>query len=168
MRPLGLLEDEEAADEPAAPLPSMREERDLRLIGDELEGASEGELCLVLGADPLATGEAAALVSDGSLAADDSPFCCACACCCLASAAAAADPGGGGILDPAEAAEEEGGSGLLSESLLRGFAQAPVMERFMMSWMASEASVQPEHRSKRDVRPKQLASYVDGWKTECS
>lgn len=162
MRPLGLLEDEEAVDEPAAPLASIREERDLRLIGDELEGASEalGELCLVLGADPLAMGEATALVSDGSLAADDSPFCCACACCCRASAAAAADPGGGGILDPAEAAEEEGGSGLLSESLLRGFAQAPVMERFMMAKGASEASVQPEHRSKRDVRLKQVASRV--------
>jgi hypothetical protein len=154
------LEDDDAVDEPAAPLASMREERDLRLIGDELEGASEGELCLVLGADPLAKGEAAALISDGSLAAGDSPFCCACACCCLARAAAAADPGGGGILDPAEAAEEEGGSGLLSESLLRGFAQAPVMERFMMAKGASEASVQPEHRSKRVVRLKQVASSV--------
>ena len=48
MRPLGLLEDEEAVDEPAAPLASIREERDLRLIGDELEGAAVTE-CIELG-----------------------------------------------------------------------------------------------------------------------
>ena len=63
MRPLGLLEDEEAVDEPAAPLASIREERDLRLIGDELEGASEalGELCLVLGAMPAAAQDSRAI-----------------------------------------------------------------------------------------------------------
>ena len=140
MSPLGRFD---AADEPVAPLPSMREERDLRLTGEEVDAtrAGFGELCRVLGAEPLATGEAAALASLCSVAT--SPFCCACACCCRARAAAAADPGGGGtgILDAAADVEgDEGGRGLLRDILLRWLAQAPVMERFILTRNSSDTS----------------------------
>ena len=49
-------------DDDAVAAPSMREERDLRLTGDDVEviAAELGELCRILGAEPLATGEAAA------------------------------------------------------------------------------------------------------------
>lgn len=136
--PLGRFEED--AEEPAAPLPSMREDRDLRLIGEAaIADVGFGELCRVLGADPLATGLAdpVSTVAD----AEASPFCCASACCCLARAAAAADPGGGGILEAADEEEgEEGGSGLLREILVRPLAQAPVIERFMTSRYASDTS----------------------------
>ena len=65
-RPLGRLEDDDVQEEPAAPLPSMREDRDLRLTGDDVDAtkAGLGELCLVLGVEPLAIGEAAAAADD--------------------------------------------------------------------------------------------------------
>ena len=119
---MGRFEEEDVPEEPAAPLPSIREERDLRFTGDVVDAtmAVLGELCRVLGAEPLAIGDAAADVSAWSLlVAEPSPFCC---CCCLARAAAAADPGGGGtgILDAVAVEEgEEGGSGLFSDILLR-------------------------------------------------
>lgn len=126
----------------------MREERDLRLIGDEAV-ARAGELWRVLGAEPLANGEDAAVTSLCLSAEEEaaSPFCCDCACCCLARAAAAADPGGGGmgILDAAEDDEgDDGGNGLLREILLRELAQAPVIERFILG---------PEHQSSASVAP---------------
>lgn len=126
MPPLGRFEEEDPVDDPATPLPSIREERDLRLTDDEVDemSAGTGELCRVLGAEPLATGEAAAVSTPWSCAADDEtwPFGCDCACCCLARAAAAADPGGGGtgIADAAEEGDgDEGGRGLLRDILLR-------------------------------------------------
>ena len=62
MRPLGRLDDDDVEEEAAAALPSMRDERDLRLTGDDVDAtkAGLGELWRVLGAEPLATGEAAA------------------------------------------------------------------------------------------------------------
>ena len=42
MPPLGRLEEEDPADDPATPLPSMREERDLRLTGDDVDEMSAG------------------------------------------------------------------------------------------------------------------------------
>lgn len=165
MRPFGRFEEE---DPEAATLPSTREERDFRLMGEEVDArtAGVGELCRVLGADPLATGEAAALASLCSAAAhgNDSPSCCDCAACCLARAAAAADPGGGGtgILDAAEDNEEptDGGSGLLREILFRWLAQAPVMERFMLVREASETSSDDSQRQQDPSNAGKEASDV--------
>lgn len=125
---MGRFEEEDVPEEPTAPVPSIREERDLRLTGEVVDAttAALGELCRVLGAEPLAIGDAAAAAAASAwslLVADPSPFCCGWACCCcLARAAAAADPGGGGmgILDAVAVEEgEEGGSGLFSDILLR-------------------------------------------------
>lgn len=140
MRPLGRFE-EEPEEEPAAPLASIRDERDLRFTGEEEDAtrAAPGELWRVLGAEPLATGEAAAACTS-PCSAVTSPFCCAC---CLARAAAAADPGGGttGILDPAAEVEGDAGViGLLRDILLRWLAQAPVMERFILARESSDTS----------------------------
>lgn len=83
MRPLGRFDEEDVDDEPAAPLGSMREERDLRFTGDDVDAtnAGFGELWRVLGAEPLAAGEAAAAAADPSAStgslfdAEASPFC---------------------------------------------------------------------------------------------
>lgn len=112
--PLGFLEPEEEA------TASILDVRDLRFDGEEVPG----EVWRVRGAD-LTDGES----SDPLSSAGPSSCEASCSLCCLAKAAAAADPGGGGvgILDP-----EATGTGLLRDILLRGFAHAPVMERFMV------------------------------------
>lgn len=75
MRPLGRFEDDDPVEEPTAPLPSMREERDLRLTGEDVDAtkAGSGECCRGLGVKPVAP---AALTSMGSLlVVAPSPFC---------------------------------------------------------------------------------------------